>query len=72
MKPAQITPAQCREARALIGISQSNLAQAAVVPATSVADFEAGATVLEPADLDAIQDALSGPASNSPTTTGPA
>ena len=33
-----MTPAQCRAARALIGMSQSDLARAAVVPVASVAD----------------------------------
>ena len=47
-----MTPAQCRAARALIGMSQSDLARAAVVPVTSIADFETGILEL------AIQDAL--------------
>jgi predicted transcriptional regulator len=52
-----MTPAQCRAARGLIAMSQSDLARAAVVPAASIADFETGAW-LRPEDLDAIQKAL--------------
>ena len=39
-------------------MSQSDLARAAVVPVSSIADFEAGILALRPPDLDAIQDAL--------------
>jgi predicted transcriptional regulator len=53
-----MTPAQCRAARALIAMSQSDLARAAVVPVASIADFETGILVLRPDDLDAVQDAL--------------
>lgn len=50
--------AQCRAARALIELSQGELAGRAVVPARLVADFEAGAVELRAEDLDAIQAAL--------------
>jgi|HubBroStandDraft_4_1064222.scaffolds.fasta_scaffold395832_2 hypothetical protein len=52
-----MTPTQCRAARALLDMSLADLAVAAVVPATVIADFETGAWI-RPADLDAIQDAL--------------
>lgn len=52
-----MTPAQCREARALAGMSQAELAAAAGVSVTLVSDFEIGAWI-RPADLDALQDAL--------------
>ncbi len=42
---------------ALLDMSLADLAVAAVVPATVIADFETGAWI-RPADLDAIQDAL--------------
>ena len=38
-----MTPAQCSAARALIELSQAALAGIAVVPATLIADYEAGA-----------------------------
>jgi predicted transcriptional regulator len=53
-----MTSGQCRAARALIALSQADLARAAVVPATLVADFETGVVTLRPADLDAIRGAL--------------
>ena len=53
-----ITPGQCRAARAFIGMSQADLARAAVVPVAAVADFETGVLELGPADLDAIRGAL--------------
>jgi hypothetical protein len=48
---------QCRAARALIDMSQSVLAVAAMVPATVIVDFETGAWI-RPADLEALQSAL--------------
>ena len=53
-----MSPAQCRAARALLGMSQSDLARAAVVPVASIVDFEAEILALRSPDLDAIQDAL--------------
>ena len=52
-----MTPAQCRAARGLMNMSQSDLARAALVPAASIVDFETGAW-LRPEDRDAIQRAL--------------
>ena len=53
-----MSPAQCREARALVGMSQAELAALAIVPRTFVADFEAGVMTLMPADLEALKRAL--------------
>jgi hypothetical protein len=53
-----MTPAQCRAARGLINISQSQLGFAAVVPLGVIVDFEAEALTLGPEDLDGLQDAL--------------
>jgi hypothetical protein len=53
-----MTPAQCRAARALVALSQADLARGAVVPVVSIVDFETGVLALRPDDLDAIQDAL--------------
>jgi hypothetical protein len=53
-----MTPAQCRAARGLIGMSQSQLAFASVVPLGVIIDFEADAAMPRDEDLDAIQDAL--------------
>jgi len=51
-----MTPAQCRAARALIDMTQADLARAAVVPLSIIADFEAG--VSEPRHVVAIRHAL--------------
>ena len=53
-----MTPGQCRAARGLVAMTQAELARAAVVPATLVADFETGVLTLRPADLEAIRGAL--------------
>jgi predicted transcriptional regulator len=53
-----MTPAQCRAARALIDITQAELARRAVVPASLIADYETGAGTPRGADLEAIQRAL--------------
>ena len=53
-----MTPAQCRAARALIDMSQAELAAHAVVPTSQIADYETGAGVPRPGNLDAIQKAL--------------
>ena len=53
-----MTPAQCRAARMLAGISQAELAGVAVVPATLTTDYETGVGMPEPSDLDAIQSEL--------------
>jgi len=53
-----MTPAQCRAARMLAGISQAQLAGIAVVPATLITDYETGVGMPEPRDLEEIQSAL--------------
>lgn len=54
----QVTPAQCRAARALIGISQAESARAAVVPRNAVIDFEVSSLKPRPAYLEAIRRTL--------------
>jgi len=53
-----VTPAQCRAARALIGISQAEFARAAVVPRNVVIDFEVSSLKPRPAYLETIQRTL--------------
>ena len=54
-----MTPAQCRAARALINLSITELSGAAVVPVTTIWDFEAElGGVIRPFNLDAMQGAL--------------
>jgi hypothetical protein len=53
-----MTPAQCRAARALIGMSEIKLAHAAVVPFTALRDFELAGAVTRQSDIDALQAAL--------------
>ena len=53
-----ITAAQCRAARALIGMSRADLGQAAIVPVAVLMDFEEGARVPQETHLDAIRRAL--------------
>lgn len=53
-----LTPAQCRAARALLGISQSQLADMAKVARTTVLDFEKGARVPQRNNLEALERAL--------------
>jgi predicted transcriptional regulator len=53
-----MTPAQCRAARALIGMSLNELAGNAVVPQGVIMAYEAGTVTPRPADLKAIQRAL--------------
>ncbi|SFK37645.1 Helix-turn-helix [Pseudovibrio ascidiaceicola] len=53
-----MTPAQCRAARALIGMSQKELASMANVGAQTLADFERGARVPRINNLNAMQTAL--------------
>jgi predicted transcriptional regulator len=53
-----MTPAQCRAARALIGMSHADLARAAVVTVTIINDFEIGVGGTRPSDVAAIRAAL--------------
>jgi transcriptional regulator with XRE-family HTH domain len=53
-----MTPAQCRAARALIGMEQAQLASAASVARSTVVDFERGTRTPRDASLAAIRAAL--------------
>lgn len=53
-----ITPAQCRAGRALVGMSQSDLAEAATVSRATLADFERDARAPHPNNLFSIRRAL--------------
>ena len=53
-----MTPAQCRAARALIEMSQEQLAGHAVVPTSLIADFDAGNPGLPATEVKAIRRAL--------------
>lgn len=53
-----VTAAQCRGARAMLGLSQSDLAERAKVARQTVVDFERGARTPYPNNLAAIRAAL--------------
>ena len=53
-----MTPAQCRAARALIDMTQADIAGDVVVTTTLIADYEAGVSAPREADLKAIREAL--------------
>jgi len=53
-----VTPAQCRAARALIDMTQADIAGDVVVTTTLIADYEAGVSAPREADLKAIREAL--------------
>jgi transcriptional regulator with XRE-family HTH domain len=53
-----MTPAQCRAARALLDMTQPDLAQAAGVGLSTIVDFERSRRVVLDETLDAIRAAL--------------
>src|SRR5262249_19954578 len=57
---AYITPAQCRAARALLGITQSELAEAAGLGLSTVVDFEKERRRVSGQAVKAMHDALKG------------
>jgi DNA-binding XRE family transcriptional regulator len=57
-KIVEMTPAQCRAARALLDITQSNLAQAADLGLSTFVDFEKERRRVSPDAVAALQNAL--------------
>jgi transcriptional regulator with XRE-family HTH domain len=55
---AGMTPVQCRAGRILAGLSQAELAEIAVIPATLITDYETGVGRPEPRDLAEIRSVL--------------
>jgi DNA-binding XRE family transcriptional regulator len=55
---AKITVEQCRGARGMLGMSQADLADIADLGKQTIVDFERGARIPHPKNLDAIQMAL--------------
>jgi DNA-binding transcriptional regulator YiaG len=53
-----ISPAQCKAARALLGITQPELAALASLGLSTVVDFEKGRRQLSEAAVEALQNAL--------------
>jgi transcriptional regulator with XRE-family HTH domain len=53
-----MTPGQCRAGRMLARLSQAELAQIAVIPATLITDYETGVGMPEPHDLAEIRSVL--------------
>jgi hypothetical protein len=53
-----MTPAQCRDARMLLGMSHFELAGASLVPTFVIVDYEAEAVTPQRADLQAIRRAF--------------
>lgn len=49
-----ITPAQCRSARALLDLSQKELAELSLVSQRSIQGFESGERIIQPLSLSAI------------------
>ncbi|WP_301546303.1 helix-turn-helix domain-containing protein [Paracoccus saliphilus] len=58
MSNNKISAAQCRGARAMLGISQRQLAEVARVSRPTIVDFEREARVPHPNNLEAIRSAL--------------
>src|SRR5262249_25078701 len=58
MLPLPITPAQCRAARALLGITQPELAATAGLGLSTIVDFEKGRRRVSDDAIQAIQQAL--------------
>ncbi len=56
--PMTITPAQCRAARALIGIRQQDIADSTGISLRTIASFELGENKTNKVNLIAIQRAL--------------
>lgn len=52
---SEITPEQCRAARALLGWSRADLAQRAHIAARTIQDFERGATTPQVATLTVLR-----------------
>lgn len=55
-----MTPAQCRAARAIVGLSQDDLAKASAVAKATIAAFELGQRQPYARTLDAMRSALEG------------
>jgi len=53
-----MTPAQCRAARALLGLSQPQLAERATLSVTALRNFERGASDLQRNNLAAVRTAI--------------
>lgn len=53
-----MTPAQCKAARALLGLEQSEVADAAGIARATVVDFEKGLRVPRSKTLNGIREAL--------------
>lgn len=61
LRPAdngKLTPARCRDARSLVGLSLADLATAAIVAPTIICDFEASGMMPSEGILQAMQRAL--------------
>ena len=60
MNDNKITADQCRAARALLGLSQADLADISGVSRVPLANFEAGNSAPYPKTLDSLKTALEG------------
>jgi len=58
LSKGQISPAQCRGARAMLKMSQQELAEASAVSPRAIADFEAAKRKMTKANVAALQRAL--------------